>query len=52
MPDRDKPIERAMEHEEAPKASLLIPLDDDEALLALARFERASPTPRSHRPGS
>jgi hypothetical protein len=53
MPDRDKPIERLVApREETRKASVLIPLDDNEALQALAKFKRVHPAPRPGRAAS
>ncbi len=50
MPDRDKPIESVVApHEETSKSSVLIPLDDNEALQALAKYKRVHPAPRPSR---
>jgi hypothetical protein len=50
MPDLEKPIESpAGPREEIRKASVLIPLDDNEALQALAKYKRVHPAPRPRR---
>ena len=50
MPEQDSPIERvAGPHEEKRKVSVLIPLDDNEALQALANYKRRpQPSLRLH----
>lgn len=53
MSDRDKPIESVVApREETRKASVLIPLDDNEALQALAKYKRVHPAPRPRRTAS
>jgi hypothetical protein len=50
MADRDKPIESVVgPSEETRKVSVLIPLDDYEALQALAKYKRVHPAPRPSR---
>jgi len=50
MPDLDKRIESVVApREETRKASVLIPLDDNEALQALAKYKRGHPAPRQSR---
>ena len=47
MPDPQPSVESIVApREETSKASVLIPLDDNEALQALAKYKRSHPAPR------